>query len=850
MYPVSNTVKALFEAEQRQVLRITGTDKNGTSISITEANVMENGFNIDRASVNGDKLEVGTAIASELTLKLDNREGQFDGVVFEGTELFVEIGIADWTQTTPTVSWIPCGYFTPDEQPRSLSTITIHALDRMMNFDKIPPTLTPWTDNYGNIIKDNFGEPIYFLAEIAFPTTVKGLIEQTCARCSVPFTQTITSLPNYNYQITSLPNIQQEITFRNLIQWCAGILACNAWIDWTGELKFSWYGESTGYETTVSNRYSSDVHEDDIEITGVQYTNTQGVTIVSGDADYTIDMTGNYLAMTGVATIMPAVKNIVAGFTYRPFEASVINAPYLWPMDMITFTKGEDDFTCAVTNVNFGINGTTSLAGKGESQQAQSRIDPNGVTNEQGFLIEKAVDAAVESVVNHLDQEAIFNLLTNNGEDQGLIMYQGKVYLNAQYIQAGTISADFFKGVTLTLGGSNNANGSLLVKDANGNTIGTWTKDGINVSKGTIQGPNIVAGGSNNANGTITVKDANGNTIGTWTKDGLNMSSGTISGGTINGASVTLGGDNDTSGMLSVKNSSGTTIGMWNSSGLIMKSGYIDINNSGSNGKYVDVKIAQTYSLPLSIEYQYALNASGLFRYDEGGLCLDQNTAYFKGITTLTGEYICVEAANSLTSSPRIDVIDDYTSSVRKHTRLQPGKLEVAYIQNSSQINALYVVADPNNKAVNVSANFTVASGYSKNKIATTDQYADRLLYCYETASPMYGDVGEGVIADDGLSYVSLDPIFAQTITTDNYQVFLQKYGDGDCWIKERHGGYFIVQGTPNLAFGWEIKSKQADLGAKRLERFEQTPWTVPQQTYADDAARYIEELQNGRISA
>ena len=40
MYPISNAVKALFEAEATQVLRITGTDANGTAISITDANVM------------------------------------------------------------------------------------------------------------------------------------------------------------------------------------------------------------------------------------------------------------------------------------------------------------------------------------------------------------------------------------------------------------------------------------------------------------------------------------------------------------------------------------------------------------------------------------------------------------------------------------------------------------------------------------------------------------------------------------------------------------------------------------------------------------------------------------------
>ena len=97
MYPISNAVKALFEAEQVQVLRITGTDKNGTAINITDADVVIGSFNIDRFSCIGNKLEVGTATSAQMTVKLDNYDGRFNGIVFEGTELFVEIGIADWT---------------------------------------------------------------------------------------------------------------------------------------------------------------------------------------------------------------------------------------------------------------------------------------------------------------------------------------------------------------------------------------------------------------------------------------------------------------------------------------------------------------------------------------------------------------------------------------------------------------------------------------------------------------------------------------------------------------------------------------------------------------------------------
>jgi len=39
--------------------------------------------------------------------------------------------------------------------------------------------------------------------------------------------------------------------------------------------------------------------------------------------------------------------------------------------------------------------------------------------------------------------------------------------------------------------------------------------------------------------------------------------------------------------------------------------------------------------------------------------------------------------------------------------------------------------------------------------------------------------------------------------------VFCQKYGDGDLYVAERRPTYFIVRGTPGLAFGWELKGPQ-----------------------------------------
>lgn len=449
MYPITNEVMALFESEQRKVLRITGTDKNGATISITDNNVMADSFQIDRYACNGEKLEVGTAIAAQLTLKLENGNGQYDGIVFEGAELFVEVGIADWTQSSPTVTYIPCGYFTPDDQPRRLSTISITGLDRMTKFDVVVDA-----------------------TDLTFPTTIAGLVGQVCTLCGVTLAQSISGLVNAGVTVTELPTAQDEITYRNLIQWCAGIMGTNAWFDWNGQLRFSWYENATGYVSTVNNRYSSDLYEDDLTVSGVEYTNDSGIVIVEGTDDYAIDLTGNAIVGPLVATVLPPLNTALNGFTYRPFTAATVNAPYLWPMDIMTFTdKNGNNHTSALTNVAFGLNGTTAMESKGMTYAINKLAQPKGFTREQAQLVNQAMENVEQSIDANLTQQEIFNRLTDNGAAQGLLLYNGQLYVNASYIQAGT----------LTLGGLNNVNGEMRVLNSNGDEIGHWSNAGLAV---------------------------------------------------------------------------------------------------------------------------------------------------------------------------------------------------------------------------------------------------------------------------------------------------------------------------------------------------------------------------------
>ena len=147
---------------------------------------------------------------------------------------------------------------------------------------------------------------------------------------------------------------------------------------------------------------------------------------------------------------------------------------------------------------------------------------------------------------------------------------------------------------------------------------------------------------------------------------------------------------------------------------------------------------------------------------------------------------------------------------------------------------------------IKTSGNLTVSG--TKSRLAKADEFGKRLLYCYETPTPLFGDVGEGVIDETGLCYVFLDPVFAETITTGQYQVFLQRYGQGDCFVLERKPDYFIVQGEPGLSFGWELKAKQKDFDQLRLDREQEELEKGPD--YGELGSSFYIKLEEGRMSA
>ena len=78
-----------------------------------------------------------------------------------------------------------------------------------------------------------------------------------------------------------------------------------------------------------------------------------------------------------------------------------------------------------------------------------------GSTSTTTPVLAKAINGANESVNtldNSLNQQGVFNRLTNNGQIQGIYLSNGLLYVNATYIGTGTLSADRISAGSISFG--------------------------------------------------------------------------------------------------------------------------------------------------------------------------------------------------------------------------------------------------------------------------------------------------------------------------------------------------------------------------------------------------------------
>jgi hypothetical protein len=81
----------------------------------------------------------------------------------------------------------------------------------------------------------------------------------------------------------------------------------------------------------------------------------------------------------------------------------------------------------------------------------------------------------------------------------------------------------------------------------------------------------------------------------------------------------------------------------------------------------------------------------------------------------------------------------------------------------------------------------------------------------------VFNDAGSGILDENGVCYIYLDPVFLETVNTrlSDYLIFLTNYKDANAEVLDIFSNYFVVSGTPGKKFNWLVRAER--IGFERL---------------------------------
>lgn len=468
MISITTALKNAFNAGGIEVARLTITPTSGDSITVDQSRIRSGGLVWDRYSSN-DRFSFGTATAAQIDISIRNDDGIYDDFIFDGAEIYAEIGHA----VNGVNTYMALGYFTVDNSPRHLSTINITALDRMVMFDKETDDLA-----------------------ITYPCTVSELYNALFSACNVTCDTTISTLPNSDYTIGAEPEIRGAPTCRNYLQWLNTITGVCAQFGNNGHLKLTRYeahtpGGGSAYvqngilylaegsvsnsvlsgingsmsgdvltinssasdaeQLTASKRYSSDIY-DEVTITGISIVSGESE-FISGEEGYILSIKDNPLIQDGAAELADELFSNY-WLTFSPFTATTIPMPYLEPCDVIEFVdKDGVAHTSYITHITYVLNGGCVLRGSGESKVENGWATADPLTTREQEIVKQIAKNIIgtelgsyESAVidlNNLIANALglYNLSITN-DDGSTTYYFG----NAPTLAGSTVIYTFSEG--------------------------------------------------------------------------------------------------------------------------------------------------------------------------------------------------------------------------------------------------------------------------------------------------------------------------------------------------------------------------------------------------------------------
>ena len=882
--------RALANGERNYLAYADITLVNDTIINLTNSELWSDGFSYEEAiSEDENFTALGSAIIGSAEIIINNIDEEYSSYDFTNARVVLYLGM----QFADRLEKFKVGTYQVDDTVYNGATVKLSLLDNMEQFDRpyslstlhYPATLSEIVRNACTtcgvtLANDSLTFPHYTYSISTRPNdeslTFREVLSwvATLAGCFLKCNPD-GQLTLKWFDVTTLDNIANDLDGGTFNPWTSGDLydggTFNPWSDGTiydeGEL-------STDRDVHyLSQLTSQNIAMDDTVITGVvirvkdesENASQDILEYVTGTTDYAIEIENNeFITKTNASTILNWLGTQLIGLRFRKLNVSQLNDPSIESGDIsIVIDKNQNVYRALITRMTFSVSSEQTIVcgSSTPSRNSASRFSAATKSYVESRKLLRREQTAREQAIEQLEQaiEESSGLYTTIVTQQtgGNIYYlhdastlaESKVVwkmtrdawavtddwqgtdeatteahkwnagltvdgtLIAEILAVSGINADWINTGTITIGGtSGNINGSLVIKDANGNTIGTFNKNGISV-KGSIQSGSSISGAS-------------------------------ISGGTISGASVTIGGSG-ASGSLVVKDSSNNTLVSMDKYGATFKGSI----QSGSSISGASISGGSMYSGVISgpkIVFDDFNNVQFLVQESVAGV----GNLLMNGIVLTRPASVSSDTVDNQAALYN-GVLNIGKGTVRKYgSAADPANYKYTFDWNTRFViyydaqDRLYVscptLAYP---VAYLNCGLTV-SGTKSRVVKTSDN--NRLAYCYEMASPIFGDIGSAVIGSDGKVIIDIDSIFQDFISdVAEYYVFLQNEGLGESYVSEKHSTYFIVQGTPNLKISWELKGRQVDYNYQRLEYADEN-FDFNDINYEEDAFTDVMNYLNG----
>lgn len=356
MYSTSALFQTLIKDKIRKFYW-SGTINTPAPINFKNTNVLSGEL---IRSISGEKLEVGTVCASQLTLEMDlpsvNRYELYGVNITLDCELD---GASDV---------VPMGEFIITEALQSASKVKITAFDNMIKFDDVK-----FSPSENNMIQS----PYEWLL-------------QMCAECGVNLGSTsaeIEALPNGLRKTGFADSVSDASTWRDVLSYLGAYLGGFAYIGRDGSLYIGAYGSTSADTVPANGRFTSNLSDFRTTYDGlyavyktdgvqeyVSNTNTGGIVLDLG--------TNPFLQFSNSTNRQNALQEIIDawnGIYYVPYASDLPLMPHYDPADVITFTDNQADVYDygAITEITYTIGGTMNVICAGDNPrlaEAQDRF--------------------------------------------------------------------------------------------------------------------------------------------------------------------------------------------------------------------------------------------------------------------------------------------------------------------------------------------------------------------------------------------------------------------------------------------------------------------------------------------